>query len=229
MSLVTYLMPPFALAYGAFFLDEPLRPSALAGFGAHPARGRARFGRDRIVPRRAATAAATMSVVLRRAALSDVPAIRHLVTHPEVEPFLSVIRATSDDELAAEIERSEAEPDAFGVLMILSDGVTAGVVYFERVNRRSRIVRVGGLAVDPALAGRGIGLAAVGRLTELLFGELGFHRIEAETYGYNTRAQTLFERAGFTREGVRRNAYWRNEEWVDGVCFGLVELELPAQ
>jgi drug/metabolite transporter (DMT)-like permease len=31
MSLVTYLMPPFALAYGALFLDEPLRMSALAG------------------------------------------------------------------------------------------------------------------------------------------------------------------------------------------------------
>jgi drug/metabolite transporter (DMT)-like permease len=31
MSLVTYLMPPFALAYGALFLDEPLRASALAG------------------------------------------------------------------------------------------------------------------------------------------------------------------------------------------------------
>ena len=31
MSLVTYLMPPFALAYGALFLDEPLRPSALLG------------------------------------------------------------------------------------------------------------------------------------------------------------------------------------------------------
>ena len=31
MSLVTYLMPPFALAYGALFLDEPLHLSALAG------------------------------------------------------------------------------------------------------------------------------------------------------------------------------------------------------
>jgi drug/metabolite transporter (DMT)-like permease len=31
MSLVTYLMPPFALAYGALFLDETLRLSALVG------------------------------------------------------------------------------------------------------------------------------------------------------------------------------------------------------
>lgn len=31
MSLVTYLMPAFALVYGAVFLDEPIHPSALAG------------------------------------------------------------------------------------------------------------------------------------------------------------------------------------------------------
>jgi putative acetyltransferase len=117
----------------------------------------------------------------------------------------------------------EAEPEAFGVLMIVRDGVTVGVVYFERVNRRSRIVRIGGLAVDPDVSGRGIGLASVKALVTLLHTELGFHRIEAETYGYNVRAQALFERAGFTREGARRKAYWRNEAWVDGVCFGRVE------
>jgi drug/metabolite transporter (DMT)-like permease len=32
-SLVVYLLPPVALFYGALFLDEPLRPTALAGLG----------------------------------------------------------------------------------------------------------------------------------------------------------------------------------------------------
>jgi drug/metabolite transporter (DMT)-like permease len=31
LSLVTYLMPPVALFYGALLLDEPLRPEAVAG------------------------------------------------------------------------------------------------------------------------------------------------------------------------------------------------------
>jgi drug/metabolite transporter (DMT)-like permease len=33
LSLVTYLMPGFALAYGALILDEPLRPTMLVGLG----------------------------------------------------------------------------------------------------------------------------------------------------------------------------------------------------
>jgi drug/metabolite transporter (DMT)-like permease len=33
LSLVTYLMPAFALFYGALILDEPLRPTMLIGLG----------------------------------------------------------------------------------------------------------------------------------------------------------------------------------------------------
>jgi drug/metabolite transporter (DMT)-like permease len=32
-SLVTYLMPPFALAYGALLLDEPVTAAAVGGLG----------------------------------------------------------------------------------------------------------------------------------------------------------------------------------------------------
>ena len=34
------------------------------------------------------------------------------------------------------------------------------------------------------------------------------------------------ERSGFTREGVRRKAYLRNDGWVDGVLYGLVAEDL---
>jgi drug/metabolite transporter (DMT)-like permease len=33
LSLVTYLMPGFAVVYGAFLLDEPVSAAALAGLG----------------------------------------------------------------------------------------------------------------------------------------------------------------------------------------------------
>ena len=49
---------------------------------------------------------------------------------------------------------------------------------------------------------------------------------ELEIYGFNERAQRHAERAGFVREGVRRRAYWRHGEWVDGVLYGLVREDL---
>jgi RimJ/RimL family protein N-acetyltransferase len=85
---------------------------------------------------------------------------------------------------------------------------------------------VGGFAVDPALRSRGIGLAAARALQRYLFAERGFHRLQMEVYGFNERGLRHAERAGWVREGVRRRAYWRDETWVDGVLFGLLEDEL---
>jgi RimJ/RimL family protein N-acetyltransferase len=59
-----------------------------------------------------------------------------------------------------------------------------------------------------------------------LLDDLGYHRLQLEIYGFNERALAHAERAGFIREGVRRKAYWRNEEWVDGVLYGLVREDL---
>ena len=37
------------------------------------------------------------------------------------------------------------------------------------------------------------------------------------------------ERSGFVREGVKRKAYLRDGEWVDGVLYGLVEEDLQPR
>jgi ribosomal-protein-serine acetyltransferase len=145
-----------------------------------------------------------------------------LVTHEDVEPFLAAVRASGRDEILAEIERSEAEPDAFGVFVVEVDGERAGTMRFERVNERSRIAGLSSLAVHPRHRGARVADTAARLFQRLLVEELGFHRLQLEIYGFNERAMAHAERAGFTREGVRRKAYWRNDEWVDGVLYGLV-------
>ncbi|HWQ23521.1 MAG TPA: GNAT family protein, partial [Gaiellaceae bacterium] len=74
--------------------------------------------------------------------------------------------------------------------------------------------------------GRRVGDEAARLLQRYLFAELGFHRLQLEIYGFNERAMRHAERAGFVREGVRRKAYWRHGEWVDGVLYGLVAEDL---
>jgi len=165
-------------------------------------------------------------VTFRRARAGDVDFLLSLVTHDEVAPFLAAGRASDRDALLAEIERSEAEPEAFGRFVIEVDGQPAGSMRFERVNERSRIAQLGGLAVHPDFRSRGVAVAATRQFTRHLVGELGFHRLQLEVYGFNERALTHAERVGFTREGVKRRAYLYEGEWVDGVLFGLVEEDL---
>ena len=195
--------------------------------GADPRGRRARLGRaPPLVGAEDGRGGRAVSVTLRRATADDVPFLVGLLTDADVAPFLAAVRASTPEAVAAEIDRSEREPDAFGVLVVELDGEPAGTVTWERVNRRSRIASVSALAIAPRLRGRGVGVEAARALQRHLIRDVGFHRIQMEVYGFNERSLRHAERAGWVREGVRRKAYWRDGDWVDGVLFGLVEEDL---
>jgi RimJ/RimL family protein N-acetyltransferase len=165
-------------------------------------------------------------VALRRARPDDVDFLAELLGHEEVQPFLAAVRPRGPDALRQLVERSEQEPDEFGVFVIEVGSEPAGTVDFELVNRRSSIAHVGGLAVHPRFRGRGVGEQAARLVQRHLIFDLGIHRLQLEVYGFNERALAHADRAGWIREGVKRRAYRRGDGWVDGVMFGLTREDL---
>jgi RimJ/RimL family protein N-acetyltransferase len=173
-----------------------------------------------------------MSLRIRRARAEDVDFLVELANHEDVEPFLAARRARDQEAIAAEVERSLSEPQDFGRFVIeVDDGDgwrRAGSMEFAVENRRSRIARLSGLALHPDFRGRRLADEAARRFDRHLLNDLDYHRLELEIYGFNDRAMRHAERIGFVREGVRRKAYWRHGEWVDGVLYGLLREELPG-
>jgi RimJ/RimL family protein N-acetyltransferase len=167
-----------------------------------------------------------VSVSLRRAEPGDVDFLEELVTDEDVEPYLAIVRPRDRDGLLEEIERSQAEPEEFGRFVIEVDGERAGLMGFQVANRRSRIANLGSLAVHPRFRGRRLADEAARLFQRYLFDDLGYHRLQLEIYGFNERAMRHAERAGWIKEGVRRKAYDRHGEWVDGVIYGLVREDL---
>jgi RimJ/RimL family protein N-acetyltransferase len=169
------------------------------------------------------------SVRLRRAEPDDADFLLELTTHEDVEPYLAGSRPRDLEGVLEEIERSAREPEEFGrfVVEVQADGQwrRVGAMGFQLANRRSRIANLGNLAIHPDFRGRRLADAAARLFQRQLF-ELGFHRLQLEIYGFNERAMAHAERAGFVREGVRRRAYWRHDDWVDGVLYGLVREDL---
>jgi RimJ/RimL family protein N-acetyltransferase len=104
----------------------------------------------------------------------------------------------------------------------------AGTMEFSLANRRSRIAHLGGLAIHPDFRGQRLSDEAARMFQRHLIFDLGFHRLQLECYGFNERAIRHAERAGFVREGVKRKAYQRHGEWVDGVMFSLIREDLEA-
>jgi RimJ/RimL family protein N-acetyltransferase len=169
---------------------------------------------------------------LRRATADDVGFLVELSDHDDVEPYLRAVRPRDREALLEEIEHSLAEPQESGRFVIeVEEGDEwrrAGVMGFDVANKRSRIANLGGLAVHPDFRGRRLADDAARVLQRHLLLDLDFQRLQLEIYGFNERAIQHAERAGFVREGVKRKAYWRHDEWVDGVLFGLVREDLES-
>jgi RimJ/RimL family protein N-acetyltransferase len=173
-----------------------------------------------------------VSVRIRRARAEDVDFLVALAAHEEVEPYLAGGRPRDREAVAAAVDRSLREPDDYGRFVIEVDDEAgaewqpAGSMAFEVTNRRSRIAHLHGLAVHPDFRGRRVADEAARMFDRHLLFDLDYHRLELEIYGFNERAMRHAERIGFVREGVRRRAYRRHGDWVDGVLYGLLREDL---
>jgi RimJ/RimL family protein N-acetyltransferase len=162
-------------------------------------------------------------IALRRANAEDVDFLIELVNDDDTRRFLGNRVSDTRDAALADLARP---PEEFGWFVIEVDGERAGCVAFERVSEQHRIASAGRFAVHPDFRERRIGVEAARLFQRLLLGELGFHRVELQIYGFNERAIAHAERAGYVREGVKRRAYLKDGEWVDAVLYALTQEDL---
>lgn len=153
--------------------------------------------------------AARPGLRLRPAQDTDLAWVAAIARDPRVEPTLAPSAA---DELPGAIARGE----------LLVDAARRGAARLVVTVARHGLASIRTVVVDPDRHGEGIGLALVAALVDEAFAARGLHRLEAEAYGFNTAGCRLFERAGFTRDGVRRQAWGRHGAWQDGVIYGLL-------
>lgn len=164
-----------------------------------------------------------MSVALRPAAAGDIDFLVALYADEAVRPFLAAGGSYDRRGIADRLAR---DPDEGGLLVVELDGEPAGAIGWELRNRRSAIAHAGGVAVHPRFRGRRLADEAARLLQHHLLRERGLHRIELEIYAFNERAQRHAERVGFVKEGVKRRAYRRGDEWVDSVLYAVVAEDL---
>jgi RimJ/RimL family protein N-acetyltransferase len=172
-------------------------------------------------------------VRLRTASREDREYLAGLAQDPSVAPFLAPVGLILErlEALLREPAADGGEPTADGgpegmFVIETETGQPVGGLALHLYSRNSRICELSTLMVDPAAQRSGVGSSAVSLACNRVLVEHRFHRIQAETYGDNLRAQRLFERVGFVREGLRRSAYWRRDRWLDSVLYGLLADEL---
>lgn len=86
-----------------------------------------------------------------------------------------------------------------------------------------------GIWLRPQARGRGVGSEAQRLLVDLFFRHTSTHRVEAYTDIANVAEQRSLERAGLVREGIVRQAQWRDGGYHDQVGYSVLREEWAAR
>jgi ribosomal-protein-serine acetyltransferase len=139
-------------------------------------------------------------------------------------PWLDSTTSASDIE-AFRLRTQSQEREGSGLVRLIEHaGTISGVVGYnviDQFNRRAEL----GYWIDRTIEGRGICRRACEQLIRYGFEELDLNRISIAAATENRRSRALAERLGFTLEGVRREAEWLYDHYVDHALYGLLRRE----
>ncbi len=104
-----------------------------------------------------------------------------------------------------------------------------GVTAFFRVDYVSRAAVFYLALLDPQAWGRGYGGEATRLMVDYAFATLNLNRIQLHVCAENTPAIRIYEKAGFVKEGVLRQAMYRRGGYVDFWVMGILRTDWERQ
>jgi [ribosomal protein S5]-alanine N-acetyltransferase len=159
------------------------------------------------------------------ATLDDVPVVTALATaHREAlapwEPERGDDWFTVDRQRELMVAALNEHARGTTVPLVITDGgEVVGRLTLNGVTRGALQSASVGYWVSPAAQGRGLATRALGEAVALAFGELGLHRLQAETLLHNTASQAVLLRNGFRPYGVAPEYLKIAGRWQDHVLF----------
>lgn len=78
------------------------------------------------------------------------------------------------------------------------------------------------ILIGSAGRNKGFGSEAVNLFIQYGMDQLNLHKISLEVYSFNPRAEKVYQKAGFILEGIKREDFIYNDEYIDTKVYGLL-------
>jgi [ribosomal protein S5]-alanine N-acetyltransferase len=124
-----------------------------------------------------------------------------------------------------DIERALERYDhgnAFPSVILDGSGAVVGRVTLTGIVRGAFLSCSVGYWLSAAAGGRGLATAALRETVSIAFGELGLHRIQAETLLDNVASQRVLDRTGFVSIGLAPTFLKIAGRWQDCILYQLI-------
>ena len=150
-------------------------------------------------------------IYLRALGRTDTPVLQRFMNHPDVNRTLASWRPVTVEGEGEWVERmGRSENDMVLGIVPLVDDRLIGVCGLHAIDWQNRHASFGIAIGEVDEWGKGYGTEATRLVTGHGFERLNLHRIQLDVYDLNERAQHIYEAVGFRREGVFREAVFRD-------------------
>jgi RimJ/RimL family protein N-acetyltransferase len=158
------------------------------------------------------------SVYLRAAVREDIPLFTTWINDYRTARTLTFRAPMSMHQEEAWFEQMQAGQGKSGYLFVaclLADDRPVGNVGLFDLDLVNGSAGLGIMVGDPADRGRGLGTDMMEAIVAFGIARLRLERIWLDVFDFNPGAQRVYERVGFTLEGVLRHALYHEGRFVD--------------
>lgn len=171
-------------------------------------------------------------VRLRGIEREDIPTFVRWFNDPEVRQYLLMYEPMSKakEERWFEAQLESRDGFLFAIEALIEDEwMHIGNVGLHKVDWKNRTAVLGIVLGEKTHWGQGYGTDATRTMLRFAFRELNLHRVELEVFEFNPRAARCYEKAGFQREGTRRQSLFRDGRYHDAHLMAILQEEFLSQ
>ena len=148
---------------------------------------------------------------------------------PELARLTGCKPVFTREEVVGFFLRGIADEERRWLLLIAPDGRIAGESLLTEIDPQTRSANFRIALFSPTLRGRGLGTWMTRETLRLAFDRLHLHRVYLDVFSFNPRAERAYLAAGFTREGVLRDAIRDGDGYADDILMSILEDEWRAK
>lgn len=128
------------------------------------------------------------------------------------------------DEVVGFFRRCLDDPGRYDFLLLSPEGRIIGESVINEIDWEARSANFRIALFGASARDRGLGSWATALTRDYAFRDLGLHRLELDVFSINPRAERVYAKAGFVREGVRRDAIPLGDgTYCDDVLMAILE------
>jgi len=167
---------------------------------------------------------------LRAIERTDIPRFVRWLNDPEVTQYLLMSSPLSTVMEEKWFEAQLERPPHLGQILAIevqpgNDWVHIGNTGLHDVDPVNRSAEFGIMIGEKEFWNKGYGTRATRLMLQHGFENLNLNRIYLEVFSTNPRAMQAYTAAGFTREGVLRQAIFKNGHYIDEIIMSILQSE----